>query len=250
MSENEYRYYIYDFLIGQHLLTIDTKMNRKRIDAYNIHGQCYSLGNKCSKVTKATIQIALKRSGYVIDNYIKEHFTDQEKRLGKQVLFKSNDYNECIKFLADYGEKNLNWTKNTQNMDYYKKYLDIPENKIGEILEDGTVKKEYFRQGNIYKNYTNFYRKEGVCYISEYQADKITKSSKPGEDYETYNSLYNKVEMAFEIKKVNQQKYSIEDFTETIMNDLDWQTADNLISEYIDALDEDYFLEDDGLEMK
>lgn len=24
MIENEYRYYIYDFLIGQHLLTIDT----------------------------------------------------------------------------------------------------------------------------------------------------------------------------------------------------------------------------------
>ena len=28
---DQYRYYIYDFLIGQHLLTIDTEMNRKRM---------------------------------------------------------------------------------------------------------------------------------------------------------------------------------------------------------------------------
>lgn len=121
-------------------------------------------------------------------------------------------------------------------------YLRNKEN-IGEILVDGTVKKEYFRQGYIYKNFANFYRKEGICYISEYQTDKITKKSKPGNDYETYHTIFEKVREAFEKEKVNKEKYSIKDFTETIMNDLDWQTADSLILEYIEALDEECFLD-------
>ena len=124
--------------------------------------------------------------------------------------------------------------------EYYKKYL---ENKIGDILEDGTVKKEYFRQGYIYKNFANFYRKDGICYISEYQTDKITKESKEGKDYETYQSIYTKVKKAFESERVNQERYSIEDFTETIMNDLDWQYPDTLIQESIEALDDEYFLD-------
>lgn len=249
VEDNEFRFYIYDFLIGQQLLTVDTIKNRTRIDCFNIYGQCSTLGEKWNKITKSIINRALTRSGYCIDKYIKEHFTDREKVLKEEVLFKSNDYNECIKFLADYGAKNHNYTKCTDEeyekryKDYYKKYLNIPENKIGEILEDGTVKKEFFGQGNIYKNLANFYRKEGICYISEYQADKITKKSKEGEDYETYQSIYNKVKEAFELEKVNKEKYSLEDFTETIINYLDWQTADSLISEYIESLDDEYFLD-------
>lgn len=251
---NEFRFYIYDWLIGQHLLTIDTLKNRSRIDSFNIYGQCCSLGKKWDKITNATINKAIKRSGYTYDKFILEHFTDRKKVLKDKVLFKSNDYNECIQFLADYGEREQNCTHykgeeyRNKYKNYYKKYLDIPENKIGNILEDGTVEKEYFRQGNVYKNYANFYRKEGICYISEYQADKITKKSKEGEDYETYQSIYNKVKEAFKIERVNQEKYSIEDFTETIMNDLDWQYADSLIPEYIEALDDEYFLDEEETE--
>ena len=62
-------------------------------------------------------------------------------------------------------------------------------------------------------------------------------------DYETYQSIYNKVKQAFESERVNQEKYSIEDFTETIMNDLDWQYPDTLIQESIEALDDEYFLD-------
>ena len=79
--------------------------------------------------------------------------------------------------------------------------------------------------------------------IQKYQADKITNKSKEGEDYETYQSIYNKVKEAFELEKVNKEKYSLEDFMETIINDLDWQTADNLITEYIESLDDEYFLD-------
>lgn len=247
VETNDFRFYIYDFLIGQHILTIDTVNNRTRLDRLNIYGQCYSFGDKWEKVTKATINRALKRDGYVYDDYIKEHFTDREKRLKDKVLFKSNDYNDCIKFIAMFG-KEKEHRSNIDYENYYKKYLDIPENKIGEILEDGTVKKEYCRQGNVYKNFANFYRREGICYISEYQTDKITSKSKEGEDYETYQSIYNKVKQAFENEKVNQEKYSIEDFTETIMNDLDWQYADSLIPEYIEALDDEYFLDEEETE--
>ena len=234
-----YRFYIYDFLIGSHILTVDTEKNRTRIDRLNVYGQCYTFGNEWDKVTKATINRAIKRSGFTYDEYIKEHFTDIKTSVKEKVLFKSNDYNECIKFIAKYG-KDKNYTENMDYTEYYKKYL---ENKIGDILEDGTVKKEYFRQGYIYKNFANFYKKDGICYISEYQTDKITKESKEGKDYETYQSIYNKVKKAFESERVNQERYSIEDFTETIMNDLDWQYPDTLIQESIEALDDEYFLD-------
>ena len=234
-----YRFYIYDFLIGSHILTVDTEKNRTRIDRLNVYGQCYTFGNEWDKVTKATINRAIKRSGFTYDEYIKEHFTDIKTSVKEKVLFKSNDYNECIKFIAKYG-KDKNYTENMDYTEYYKKYL---ENKIGDILKDGTVKKEYFRQGYIYKNFANFYKKDGICYISEYQTDKITKESKEGKDYETYQSIYNKVKKAFESERVNQERYSIEGFTETIMNDLDWQYPDTLIQESIEALDDEYFLD-------
>lgn len=249
VEENEYRFYIYDFLIGQQLLTVDTIKNRTRIDCFNIYGQCSTLGKKWDKVTKATINRALNRIGYCIDKYIEEHFTDREKILKDKVLFKSNDYNECIKFLADYGEKNHNYTKYTSEeyekryKGYYKKYLDIPENKIGEILEDGTVKKEYFQEGHIYKNICNFYRQDGICYISEYQADKINKKSKPGEDYETYQTIFEKVKEQYEARGINPQKYKLKYFVETIFNDLNWQSVEALTIDSIDALDEEYFLD-------
>ena len=76
VEENEYMFYVYDFLIGQHILTIDTARNRTRLDRLNIYGQCYSFGDKWEKVTKATINRALRRDGYDFDDYIKEHYPD------------------------------------------------------------------------------------------------------------------------------------------------------------------------------
>lgn len=133
MIKNNYRYYIYDFLIGQHLLTIDTVGKRSRIDTFNIYGQCSTLYKEWDKITKHTVNRALRRIGYVYDNYILEHFTDREKRLENKILFKSNNYNDCIKFLADYGIKNHNYMKNIENMDYYKKYLENTEEDEEEL---------------------------------------------------------------------------------------------------------------------
>ena len=242
VETNDFRFYVYDFLIGQQIITIDTVKNRTRLDRLNIYGQCYSFGDKWEKVTKATINRALRRDGYVYDDYIKEHFTDREKRLKDKVLFKSNDYNECIKFIAKYGRDN-GYKENIDYDNYYKKYLDIPENEIGKILEDGTVKKEYFQEGHIYKNICNFYRQDGICYIS--QADKLDKNSIPGEDYETYQTIYEKVKEAYDRAKIDEKKYSLKDFISTIFNDLNWQSVEALTMDSIDALDNEYFLDKD-----
>lgn len=133
MIENEYRYYIYDFLIGQHLLTIDTVGKRSRIDTFNIYGQCSTLDREWDRITKHTINRALRRSGYVYDKYILEHFTNSEISVEKEPLFKTNNYNDCIKFLADYGAKNHNYMENTDHMDYYKKYLEDTEEEQEEM---------------------------------------------------------------------------------------------------------------------
>lgn len=249
--KNEYRFYIYDFLIGQKLLTIDTVKNRSRFDSFNIYGQCSTLSERWDKITKATISQSLERIGYCYDDYIKKHFSDSSLELKDKLLFKSNDYNECIKFLAEYGVRNHDYTtkeyrkEHQEELNYYKKYLDTPENRIGEILEDGTVKKEYFQEGHIYKNIANFYRKEGICYIAECQADKIDKKSKAGEDYETYQTIYEKVKEYCKKEGVNPEKYSVEDFVKTIFNDLSWTVPESLIIDSIEALDDEYFLDNE-----
>lgn len=133
MKNNDYRYYIYDFLIGDHLLTIDTIGKKSRIDTFNIYGQCSTLDREWNKITKSTVNRALKRSGYVYDNYILEHFTDREMCLENKILFKSNNYNDCIRFLADYGAKNNNYMENTENMDYYKRFLEDTDEEQEEI---------------------------------------------------------------------------------------------------------------------
>lgn len=246
--KNDYRFYIYDWLIGQQLLTIDTEKNKSRIDCFNMYGQCSTLGRKWDKITEATINRALNRTGYVYDDFIIKHFVNSEHSLRNEELFKSNNFNDCIKFLADYGAINLNRTiykgeeYNKRYRNYYKKYLDIPQNKIGVILPDGTVKKEYFQEGHIYKNTCNFYRQDGICYIAEGQADKIDKNSKPGEDYETYQTIYEKVKEAFEKAKIDEKKYKLKDFVDTIFNDLNWQSVEALVIDSIEALDDEYFL--------
>ncbi|WP_304683100.1 hypothetical protein [uncultured Clostridium sp.] len=249
IEKNEYRFYIYDWILGQQLITIDTDKKKSKIDGFNIYGQCYSLGDKWKKITSAMIKRTTQRIGYLYDDFIEKHFVNPNYHLYKKLLFKSNDYNECIKFLADYGAENLNNSiyKGEEYdkiyKEYYKSYLDIPENKIGEILKDGTVRKEYFQEGHIYKNICNFYRQDGICYIAEGQADKIDKNSKLGEDYETYQTIYEKVKEAYEKAGINEKKYKLKDFVATIFNDLNWQSVEALTMDSIEALDDEYFLD-------
>lgn len=46
--------------------------------------------------------------------------------------------------------------------------------EIGKISPDGTVEKDFYVQGWIYKNYDNFEKKKGVCYVPELSDEKYT----------------------------------------------------------------------------
>lgn len=115
--------------------------------------------------------------------------------------------------------------------------------EIGKILSNGKVEKEYFMEGYIYKNKKNFDNKEGICYIAEYQCGDniIDKRSLEGKDYETYNSMLEKVDKAYKDYNIDETKYGKETMLESVFEDLDWQYFDTLLFEYIDSLDEDCF---------
>lgn len=152
--KNKFRYYIYDFLIGQHLLTIDIEDKKIRIDCFNIYGQCSTLDRDWTKVSNRLINRALNFSGYSIDPYILEHFTKNKGyNNDKKLLFQSNDYDECILFLASYGIKNHNYMDN-QNHEYLKKYLKDKEKKLDDFIvrmnksttQDSTKKTQEFKE--------------------------------------------------------------------------------------------------------
>ena len=125
------------------------------------------------------------------------------------------------------------------------------DDTIGEIKEDGTVVKEYYGQGLIYKNFKNFEAKQGPCYIAEYQGEKgagfhdnivsdelKTKNFNDmveGEDYETYDTIIKQVkdEYARRNQKVSEQ--TIEDTAKEIFYEVDWQYVSSLLDEWLDA---------------
>ncbi len=143
-KNKKYRYYIFNYLIGQEILTLDTVKNRCRIDRFNIHGQCYSLGEEWKKITKSTINRAFNREGYVLDSYIKEYFTENKKYIGNNdnsLLYRANDYDDCILFLVKYGKENQNCTSNTK-FDYYQQYLSNKSKKLDNFKGETVVKRD------------------------------------------------------------------------------------------------------------
>lgn len=140
------------------------------------------------------------------------------------------------------------------------------DDTIGEIKEDGTVVKEYFGQGLIYKNFKNFEQKSGPCYIAEYQGEKDTdfhnnivsdelktknfNDMVEGEDYETYDTIIKQVkdEYARRNQKVSEQ--TIEDTAKEIFYEVDWQYVSSLLDEWLDAEEEAYEEEQEELNEK
>lgn len=134
--ENKYRFYVYDFLIGQKILTIDTQERKYRIDDFNIHGQCYSLKNDWKKITKSNILRAMESNEYAIDRFFYTHFVDpkNDRSTKKELLYHSSNYDDCILFLVKHGKEKLNWTNN-KNFNYYKEHLEDKTKKIEEENE-------------------------------------------------------------------------------------------------------------------
>ena len=118
--------------------------------------------------------------------------------------------------------------------------------EIGKILDDGTVEKEYYGQGFIYKNEENFEKSErfghainvGICYISEYGTDNV----KENDDFETYDSMKKQVEEAYKEYTINPLIYPIEKMVKVVFEMLDWQGFSTLLYETIDCLPDECFL--------
>lgn len=148
-----------------------------------------------------------------------------------------------------YGEEivkvNTLYLKKTSNIEQTKNFInEVMCREIGKILEDGTIEKEYFRQGWIYKNFENFYRREGICYVSEYDENKI------GEGGISYEGIREEVIEYIKMCEVDIDKVperTIDGMVEDIFENLDWQYCCSLIHDeylegYIEEFPDDYFI--------
>ncbi len=149
-----------------------------------------------------------------------------------------NKDNEIIKV------KNFYFNRDTQ-INQIKSFLEsIMCHEVGKVLEDGTIEKEHYRQGYIYKNYENFYKREGICYVSEYDGTNINEAgiSFEGICEEVIDYLR---ENGVDLNKVADKK--IEDMAEDLFEEVDWQYVSSLISdgwleEYLEDFSDDMFI--------
>lgn len=130
-------------------------------------------------------------------------------------------------------------------VDKMKKFIESTMcNVIGKVLEDGTIEKEYFRQGYIYKNSENFYKREGICYVSEYDGDNINDAGI------SFEGICEEVVDYLKEYDVNLEKITdrqIEGMAEDLFETVDWQYVSSLIMDdwlegYIEDLPDDSFI--------
>lgn len=117
--------------------------------------------------------------------------------------------------------------------------------EIGSIKEDGSVEKGPTDQGYVYKSYENFYKREGKCYVAEYEEGKIDKVGI------SYEGIYEEVcdyllLNGVDISKVPNEK--IEGMVVDVFDTVDWQhtcsliEGDNYLEEYINGFPDEYFI--------
>lgn len=136
----------------------------------------------------------------------------------------------------------VNKEDSIQDINKYVK--EIMCKQIGKILSDGTIEKEYFRQGYIYKNFENFYKREGVCYVSEHDENNINDAGI------SFEGICEEVTDYLELNGVDLNKVTFEDIeimAEDVFEQVDWQFVCSLIYEdylegYIENFPDEYFI--------
>lgn len=107
------------------------------------------------------------------------------------------------------------------------------ETTVGQILPDGTIEKEYYGQGWIYKNWNAFENKtDEICYVGEHDEDKLAE----GVGYK-YNDF---VRLAQEFINRNEdvQEYckennvTAEDIALNLFEAVDWQDPTTEIDQW------------------
>lgn len=128
--------------------------------------------------------------------------------------------------------------------DINKYVKEIMCRQIGEILPDGTIEKEYFRQGYIYKNFENFYKREGICYVSELDENNINDAGI------SFEGICEDVRDYLVVNGVDLNKVPFEDIeimAEDVFEQVDWQFACSLIQDdwlegYLEDFSDEYFV--------
>ena len=158
------------------------------------------------------------------------------------------ELNVYIKEQNDFEKVNTIFISLNKNIEEIKEIVNYSMcREIGKILENGKIIKEYEGQGYIYKNYENYYKREGICYVSEYDGDTIGDAgiSYSGilEEVCDYLVLY-----GVDITKVPDR--IIKGMVDDVFENVDWQSPSSLImgdeylSGYVEEFPEEYFRED------
>lgn len=150
-------------------------------------------------------------------------------------------------------EKNDVTKVNTLYIDQNKKIEEIKDfvisvmcREVGKILDNGKILKEYEGQGYIYKNYENFYKREGICYVSEHDGDTIEDGGI------SYVGIWEEVLDYLFVSGVDVTKVpdtTIEGMVEDVFETVDWQYTSSLImgddylSGYVEEFPKEYFRE-------
>ena len=164
-------------------------------------------------------------------------FTNEKSNKDVLNIYINKD-NEFIKVNSFYFNRNTEVSR-------MKEFIESTMcNVIGKILEDGTIEKEYYRQGYIYKNYENFYKREGICYVSEYDGTNINDAgiSFEGICEEVINYLK---DCDINLEKITDSQ--IASMAEELFEEVDWQYVGSLIMDgwlegYIEDLPNECFI--------
>ncbi len=133
----------------------------------------------------------------------------------------------------------LNVNKNNNIVETKQLVQDFLCGVVGRVLKDGTIEKEYCTQGWFYKNFENFYKREGICYVSECEEGKITKVGV------TFNDICEEVKAYLKDCNVDLNKIpkgTIESLAEDVFVTVDWQLTSSLIfgCDYLEGYIEDF----------
>lgn len=156
-----------------------------------------------------------------------------------------------------YGEElikvNTLYCEKTSNIEKVKKFIDeVMCQEIGKILEDGTIEKEYFGQGYIYKNYENYYKREGKCYVAELEKGK--KIEEAGISYQGIAEEVCDYLLLCGVDVTKVPKKIIDGMVEDVFETVDWQNTSSLIygdehlEGYVDEFPDEYFINKENRE--
>ncbi|MDO5555117.1 MAG: hypothetical protein Q4G09_00240 [Clostridia bacterium] len=190
----------------------------------------------------------MKRKMFKVRDFYCEFINKEMQHyvMSEEVEKNFNQIDIYIKKNNDYIRVKTLYVNKNSNIEETKKYIEnVMCSEIGKVNNDGTIEKEYFRQGYIYKNYENFYKRKGKCYVSEYD-DKIISEAGISYDgiYEEVCQYLNQFNIDFD--KLPEK--CIEEMVEDIFEAVDWQYTSSLINgdqylfEYLCDFSNEYFI--------